>query len=158
MIGGGSAMDLTVILTDTESQIVDEAQATLQRSHAQHYEAAGDEFTREKLADLFNLVVEAIHDRDLAAMGTYCDQIAVARFNAGFDVSEVQAAFNALEVAMWRRIVSTEPEADLAEAIGLLSTVLGFGKDALARKYVSLASKRHVPSLDMSALFEGTNS
>jgi hypothetical protein len=91
-------------------------------------------------------------------MGSYCDQIAVARFNAGFDVSEVQAAFNALEVAMWRRIVSAEPETDLAEAIGLLSTVLGFGKDALARKYVSLASKRHVPSLDMSALFRGTNS
>ena len=38
----------------------------------------------------------------------------------------------------------------------LLSTVLGFGKDALARTFVELASKRHVRSLDLTALFAGT--
>jgi hypothetical protein len=151
-------MDVAVILLDAESQVLDQAQATLQRSHAHHYEAAGDQFTRERLADLFHLVVHAIRDRDLAAMGSYCDQIAIERFNEGFDVSEVQAAFNALEATMWRRVVSTEPEVDLVEAIGLLSTVLGFGKDTLARKYVSLANKRHVASPDMSALFRGTSS
>jgi len=151
-------MDLAVILLDAESQVLDDAQATLQRSHAHHYEAVGAQFTRERLADLFHLVVQSIRGRDLAAMGSYCDRIAIERFNEGFDVSEVQAAFNALEVTMWRRVVSAGPEVDLVEAIGLLSTVLGFGKDALARKYVSLASKRHVASLDMSALFRGTNS
>ncbi len=149
-------MDLAMTLLDAESQVLDEAQATLQRSHAHHYERAGEGFTRERLAGLFHLVVQAIRDRDLAAIGSYCDQIAVERFNEGFDVSEVQAAFNALEVAMWRQVVSTVPGDDLVEAIGLLSTVLGFGKDTVARKYVSLASKRHVASLDMSALFRGT--
>lgn len=151
-------MNLAVMLSEAEPQILDEAQANLQRSHALHYEAAGDTLARERLAGLFALVVEAIRDRDLAAMGAYCDQIAVERFNAGFDVSEVQDAFNALELAMWRHVVATEPDGDLVEAIGLLSTVLGFGKDALARTYVSLASKRHVASLDMSALFRGTGS
>ena len=151
-------MDLAVILRDSEPKILDEAHATLKREHAQHYEAAGDRFTRERLADLFHLVVEAISKRDLAALGSYSERIAAERFNAGFDISEVQAGFNALEVAMWRQVVSTVPDIDLAEAIGLLSTVLGSGKDALARTYVSLASKRHVPSLDMSALFRGTNS
>lgn len=151
-------MDLVVTLLDAESQVLDDAQATLERSHAHHYKAAGAEFTRERLADLFRLVVQAIRDRDLAAMGSYCDQIALERFNEGFDVSEVQAAFNALELAMWRQVVTTEPDVELVEAIGLLSTVLGFGKDALARQYVSLATKRHVASLDMSALFRGTDS
>jgi hypothetical protein len=42
----------------------------------------------------------------------------------------------------------------LAEAAGLLTTVLGAGKDALARTYVSLASEQHVPSLDLGALFQ----
>jgi len=45
---------------------------------------------------------------------------------------------------------------ELAESLGLLTTVLGVGKDALARTYVSLASHEHVPSLDLRALFEGT--
>jgi hypothetical protein len=43
------------------------------------------------------------------------------------------------------------PPAELAEAIGLLSTILGYGKETLARRYVSLASARHVPTLDLSA-------
>jgi len=49
------------------------------------------------------------------------------------------------------------PPDELAEAVGLLSTILGFGKDALARTYVSLASHRRVPSLDLSALFSGVD-
>ena len=151
-------MNLESVLVDAEPRLMDEAYAAVQRSHFAHYEAAGEQFTRQRLAQLFQLVVQAIRDRDLAAIGAYCEQVAEDRFNAGFDISEVQTAFNALEEAMWRRVIATEPKDDLVEEIGLLSTVLGFGKDALARAYVSLACKRHVPSLDLSALFQGTSS
>jgi hypothetical protein len=51
--------------------------------------------------------------------------------------------------------VTTQPPEDLAEAIGLVGTVFGAAKDALARGYVSLASHHHVTSLDLSALFRG---
>lgn len=149
-------MELDELLTESKARVLDEAYAALQRSHAIHYEAAGELFTRQRLAELFDLVVSAIRSRDLAAMSAYSEQLAADRFDQGFDISEVQAAFNALEEAMWRRVVAAEPLADLAEAIGLLSTVLGYGKDAVARKYVSLASNRHVPSLDLTALFAGT--
>ena len=37
-----------------------------------------------------------------------------------------------------------------------IGTVLGAGKDALARRYVSLASGARAPSLDLAALFSGT--
>ena len=45
------------------------------------------------------------------------------------------------------------PRDDIAESIGLLTTVLGYGNDTVARNYLSLAMKRQVPSLDLSALF-----
>jgi hypothetical protein len=57
---------------------------------------------------------------------------------------------------MWHRIVSGVPNSELAESLGLLTTVLGVGKDSLARSYVSLASHEHVSSLDLRALFQGT--
>jgi|SRR5450631_4789142 hypothetical protein len=151
-------MDLDALLVEAESGVLDEAYSALHRSHVTHYELAGEKFTRQALADLFGLVVTAIRTRDLAAMSAYSEGIAVGRFNDGYDISEVQMAFNALEEAMWRRVVSAEPPDDLAEAIGLLSTVLGYGKDTVARKYLSLASRRHVPSLDLSALFAGASS
>ncbi|MEI6622789.1 MAG: RsbRD N-terminal domain-containing protein [Actinomycetes bacterium] len=151
-------MNLAELLTENEQSVLDEAYSALQRSNAVHYESAGEAFTRQRLADLFSLVVSAISTRNLAGVSAYSEQIAGERFNQGFDISEVQTAYNALEEAMWRRVISTVDTADLPEAIGLLSTVLGFGKDALARKYVSLASERHVPSLDLTALFEGATS
>ncbi len=151
-------MDLAAQLVESESSILDEAYTALERSHVTHYEAAGEAFTRQKLAELFALVVSEIGSRDLAAISRFSEQIATERFNQGFDISEVQAAFNALEQAMWRHVVAHTPPEELAEATGLLSTVLGFGKDTLARTYVSLASHRHVPSLDLTALFNGTDS
>ena len=151
-------MDLAILLQEAEPRVLDEAYAALQRSQVTHYETAGEAFTRQRLADLFDLVVESIRTRDLAKVGEYSDAIADERFNQGFDISEVQTAYNALEESMWRVVIAAEPAAELPEAIGLLSTVLGFAKDALARKYVSLSCQRHVPSLDLSALFAGTAS
>ena len=148
-------MDVAALLTENEPAIVDEAYAALERSHSRHYEIAGELLTRQRLADLSHLVIAAIRDRDLGEMSIYAEKVARERFDDGYDVSEVQAAFNVLEQAMWRRVVDTTPPTELAEAVGLLSTVLGFGKDTLARTYVSLASQRHVPSLDLSALFAG---
>jgi hypothetical protein len=149
-------MKLETLLRESEESILDEAFSDLQRSKVRHYEKAGEAFTRERLRNLFGLVVTAIATRSLTSLSAYADHIATERFDAGFDISEVQMAFNSLEEAMWRRVVATEPPSELAEAIALLSTVLGFGKDTVARKYVSLASQKHVPSLDLRALFAGT--
>ena len=148
-------MDVAALLAQHETEILDEAYAALERAHSRHYEQAGESVTRQRLLDLCRLVVAAIRDRDLAEMSIYAEKVARERFEDGYDVSEVQAAFNVLEQAMWRRVVDATAPAELAEAVGLLSTVLGFGKDTLARTYVSLASRRHVPSLDLSALFAG---
>ena len=148
-------MDVSELLVGRRRAVIDEAFAALDRSHEVHYERSGLEFTQAALSELFDLVVTALRDRELGPVSVYCDTIAEERFRAGFGISEVQTAFNALEVAMWNQIVAGVPAAELAEAIGMLSTILGFGKDALARRYVSLASARHVPTLDLSALFSG---
>ncbi len=148
--------DCAALLLESRSSILDESYDVLERSHVHHYQAAGEEFTRGRLEALFELVVTAIGNRDLSGVSSYAVSVAEERFGQGFDISEVQTAFNSLEEAMWRHIVASTPPEDLAEATGLLSTVLGFGKDVLARTYVSLASRRHVRSLDLTAMFAGT--
>lgn len=150
-------MNVETLLQASRETILDEALSDLTHSHVQHYEKAGTSFTRERLAKLFDLVVQAIGTRSLAPLSAYADHIARDRFQAGFDVSEVQLAFNSLEEAVWRRVTTDQVRDDLVEAIGLVSTVFGFGKDTVARTYVSLAAHRHVPSLDLIALFSGTD-
>ncbi len=149
-------MDCAAVLSKSRSSILDESFTVVDRSHLRHYETAGEELTRERLAMLFDLVVSAIDSRDLSGVTGYAESVARERFGQGYDIGDVQAAFNALEEAMWRHVVASIGPEDLGEATGLLSTVLGAGKDVLARTYVSLATRRHVRSLDLTAMFAGT--
>jgi hypothetical protein len=86
----------------------------------------------------------------------YTEKIARQRYSAGFELFEVQTAFNVLEEAIWKRILRDAEPHDIAEAIGLVSTILGAGKDSLARAYVSLATRSKAPAVDLKALFAGT--
>lgn len=149
-------MDLTDLLAGEAGEIIDEAARSLERSKLKHYQAVGATVSRKRLEELFSLVVRCLGERDLVPMVDYSTAVARERFADGFDIHEVQTAFNVLEEAIWRRVVAGVPPEQLAESIGLVATVLGAGKDALARTYVSLAAHQHVPSLDLSALFEGT--
>jgi len=150
-------MDLVGVLGAAQGEVLQEASASLERSHLKHYELAGPEGSRQRLSDLFELVLECLGQRQLAPMSEYAQTVAQERFSAGFDISEVQTAFNVLEEAIWTVVVPRIPAEELAQATGLIGTVLGAGKDSLARAWVSLATSRHVPSLDLTALFQGTN-
>lgn len=87
----------------------------------------------------------------------YASKIAEERFQSGFDLFEVQTAFNVLEEIIWKKIINELPPQDYAEALGMISTVFGAGKDMLATTYVSLASKIKTSSMDYRALFAGTD-
>jgi hypothetical protein len=96
-------VDIESLLTGQRSEVIDEAFATLERAHEIRYEQSGEEFTRQALSELFDLVVVAVRDRQLGPVSTYCEDVAERRYAAGFALTEVQTAINALEVVMWRR-------------------------------------------------------
>lgn len=149
-------MELLSVLSEARAEILGEVAEGLKRSHAGHYEASKPEDLRVRLESLFDTVVDCIRSRKLDQVIKYAEQTGRERFASGFGIEEVQTAFNILEESMWRHVVEGVPAGELVESLGLLSTVLGVGKDALARTYVSLASHEHVPSLDLRALFQGT--
>lgn len=149
-------MDIHPMLHARRTQILAEAVCSLDRAHLAHYERAGADAVRERLGDLLDLVLDALRDRDLGPVLAHAHAVAVRRFEAGVDLAEVQTAFNVLEEVLWRRILRELPPESLGEALGLVGTVLGAGKDRLARTYVSLATRTHAPSLDLQALFSGS--
>jgi hypothetical protein len=151
-------MELIDLLKRDSALIVEEATVALDRSRLTHYEGAGHEVSRERLEQLYQFTVQSIRQRSLAPVTDYMAEVANDRFHAGYAIREVQIAINVLEEAIWNHIVAEMPAGELAQALGLVSTVLGAAKDALAQAYVSLASKQKVPSLDLSALFAGRTS
>jgi hypothetical protein len=149
-------MELVRALTAAQPDVLDDAAKALQRAHLRHYEAAGAGEAVRRLNDLLALTIDCLTTRSLGPVCEYADQVARERFESGFEIGEVQTAFNVLEEAIWQDVIVALPAEDLAEASGLIGTVLGAGKDTLARTWVSLASRQHVPSLDLTALFRGT--
>jgi hypothetical protein len=142
------------VLEHERASIVETACESIRHSRTR-YESAGQEETRRRIESLYDELLGALSSHDLGHVIDYAGRLAAERFESGYDLSEVQGAFNALEEAAWSRLCARlEPE-HLALSLGLVSTVLGAAKDALAREYVSLASRTHVPSLDVRALFTG---
>ena len=146
-------MDIHELLEQDRALIVEEAWRSVVL--LTHYERDGKEATRERLEALFDHVAQAIRARDLGELLDYAERIAKQRFDASFDLCEVQTAFFMIEEAIGRRALAQVPAADLAEALGLVGTVIRRGKDAFARAYISLANRSRAPSLDLSDLFKG---
>jgi hypothetical protein len=149
-------MDIVNLLHDSSDEILTAASEAVERTHLKNYERAGRDQTHQRLKALYVLTSRAVKERNLGPMIAYAETIARERFAAGFDLAEVQTAFNVLEEAIWTRIVKSLPPAEYGEALGLVSTVLGAGKDSLARTYVTLASKSRAGSLNLQPLFSGT--
>lgn len=149
-------MNLPELLHQQGPSILSSAMESMQKVHARHYDQAGKEHVHQRLKALFTLMVRGIKDRNLTPMVNHAEAIAVERYGAGYDLWEVQAAFNALEESIWTHILRELPGSEYAEALGLISTILGAGKDALARRYVALAMKGNTATFNLQSLFSGT--
>ena len=148
-------MTLNELLHERTGAIIENASEAMSRAHLKNYEKSGIEHTHQRLKALLVLTTRAVKERNLGPMVAHADTIARERFASGFDLWEVQTAFNVLEEAIWAHILKELPPTEYAEALGLISTVLGTGKDTLARRYVTLASKTKASSLNLQSLFTG---
>jgi hypothetical protein len=148
-------MDLEQLLEGRAIAVIDRALQSMERARLPHYRALGAEETRALVASLYETTRSTITTRQATPMLAHADRIAEERHAGGFDLFEVQIAFNALEESIWKEALDALDPESQAEALGLISTALGIGKDALARGYLARATRTRTPSLDLKALFQG---
>ncbi len=151
-------MELVSSLESSRDEVVRDASRALTRAHLPHYDAAGPQGSFERVSALFDLVLVCLRGRTLVPVASHAQRVAEERFTAGYDIAEVQTAFNVLEETIWRVVIARLAPEHVVEAAGMIGTVLGAGKDTLARSWVSLATRQHVPTLDLAALFDGAAS
>jgi hypothetical protein len=142
-------MSLSALLQEHKERILDDAQTAVHRSHLQAYEKIDPDEVRSRLEQLLTLVTTAVEERNVRELLKYMSRVGEERYYSGTDLSEVQTAVNVLEETLWKHILRDMSPAEYPEALGLISTVLGWSKDTLARKYVELASQRKARSLDL---------
>lgn len=147
-------MNLPDFLEEHRAAVLARAEKGLHQAHLSHYEQVGSSASLDRLEKLLDLVVECSRTHDLGRMVHHAGQVARERYAGGFALYELQTAFNVLEEAVWVAVTEGLPLEDQVPALGLLGTVLGAGKDALARGYVEMA-RHHAPHVDPGALLRG---
>jgi methylmalonyl-CoA decarboxylase len=136
-------LETSEILADAKDRVVDEAVAELEQRHSRHKATSTE--SRRHLEDLFQLVLQCMREGDGEPIIASSHQLAADRYAAGSDIGEVQGEFNVLEEVLWRELADTLSGEQRVEALELLSAVLGAGRDALARTYVTLAGASRKP-------------
>ncbi len=146
-------MNLKELLISQSAEILESASQLLNCAHLKSYDKSSPAENKTRLLNLLTLTQQCVIEKKLLPMKEYAAQIAKERFHAGFGLHEVQTAFNALEEELWTRVTKQIAPEKLGEALGLISTVLGAGKEELALTYVSLASKTKTQTLNLTELF-----
>jgi hypothetical protein len=130
--------NLLEVLEKSDENIINDSTAAMSRFRLKHYDGDVNKF-HAKIALLFEHVVRGVREKSVMPMVSYVEQIAEQRFYSGFDLQEVQTAFNILEEHIWKYILEDVPLGAQAEALSLISSIVGSGKDALARTFYQLA-------------------
>lgn len=151
-------MELIKLLEKNSDKIINDACKSVCKDKLKGYKMVGQERTKTKLNNLLKKLMLCVKNKELIPMLDYTEKIATERFASGYDLFEVQTAINALEVGIWDVIFKEIKPDKLKETLGLVSTILGAGKDHLARTYVFLATKSKAPSLNLQNLFSGSES
>jgi hypothetical protein len=147
---------LIQFLQQHADEIISAAIRSLERSQLVHPQATYLPETQRRLRDLYHFLVESLAGRDLSVLVGYVETMAQTCFVAGFELHDLQVIFNVLEEALWKQIAPQLAPAEVVEALGEVSTVLGVGKDTMATIYVTLAARAKEPTLDVAELFKGT--
>ena len=132
---------MSAVLASARGRVVGEAVAALERRDQAHRRTASAADRRRYVWDLFGVVVQCVRESGTEPIIASSRQVAADRFAAGFDIAEIQGEFSVLEEMLWRHVVNALAAEQRIEAQRLVSTILGAGRDAVARTYVALAGQ-----------------
>ena len=133
-------MDAAAILASAEDRVIDEAVAALARGD-QAARSPGPDGRRREVRQLFRLVLRCVRAGRAEPVIRASEQIAAHCYAAGTDLAEVQGPFTVLAEVLWRQLAGALAGEQLVGALALLTAITGAGKDAMARTYVTLATR-----------------
>jgi methylmalonyl-CoA decarboxylase len=132
-------VDASAVLASAEERVIDETVAALTQRDQARQSPRADERRRD-VRQLFRLVVRCMRAGRAEPIIRPSEQIAAHCYAAGIDLTEVQRAFNVLTEVLWPQLADAMDGEQLVRALGLLTAIVGAGKDAMAQIYVALAT------------------
>jgi len=137
------------------TSVVREAEGALTRSRERHDESVAASEVEIPLETLFDPLPDAVRSATSARTSRTRTPSHEERF--GYDLSEVRGAFNALEAATWTRMIAELRPTISRRRLASSARSSVRRRTHSGREYVSCATRAQTPSLDLTALFKGTD-
>ena len=134
-------MSIQKVLMNRSPEIVSKAVHVLESARLKSYELQDSDTIWTRLRSLLEVAERCLRDKDGLPMVRHAEDLARRRYMEGYGLHEVQTAFNSLEEALWEQMMSDIEPTEFLAAMGMVSSIIGMGKDALARTYVELSSE-----------------
>ena len=147
-------MDLNTILETKFNEIIDSSLLSLNRARLESYHQSPEEENRERFEKLVKLIQQGVKEKSLQPIRDYSTAIAKERFIDGYDLQEVFTAYNVIEEEIWKQVTAGVDTTQIGRSLGLISTVIGAGKESLSVTYVSLATKTKMKTFNLSEIFD----
>jgi len=145
------------LLQHYRSDILDIATERLMDANLPHYKSLGEEQCRAYLAHLLETTRQSAETHNLMLLNQYVEEISENRFYTGYPLYEVQHAIEDLETAVWVVLRAQLNSEDFNKIAGQIGMYFGAGKNLLAEAYVIRATQRKKPTINLQALFTGTD-
>ena len=118
---------------------------TLLRAQLPHYKQIDPDQLKLRFKRLFDALVNCIETNKIDALSKFMKQVSRERFEAGYELGEVQIAINTLEESMWRKSTELVDSDKQILAMKEVSKLLCRAKQILLSEY-SLLSKEYISS------------
>lgn len=129
------------IFENKSPEILSKAVQLLEGARLKSYETEDSDAIWTRMRTLLEVAERCLREKNGLPMIKYAEKLARRRYEAGYALHEVQTAFNSLEEALWHQMMCDVEPTEFLAVMGMVSTVMGMGKDAIARTYLELSTE-----------------
>jgi hypothetical protein len=123
------------LLRESEQTIVEKAAVNLGNYRLKNYEMAKLSEMEWWLGALFSALCDSIEQKCLEPFLKYSEKLGRLRAEKGFDLKEVQIAYNLLEEHIWEVVLEKGDPKTRVEDLVRISEIVAAGKDKLTKWY-----------------------
>lgn len=135
-------MPLAKLLKRWSDDLAHRSSLELHDARLVHYEGVDREENRRRLMAWLERASESLEAGRADLVVEHARRIAVERFEAGYELAEVQTSINIVEETLNKRILGTMRPEDATRALCMANALFSIVKDVLAQTYVSQAMQR----------------
>jgi hypothetical protein len=123
------------VLRENEQHIVEKAAVNIGNYRLKNYEMAKLSEIEWWLGALFSALCDSIEQKCLDPFVRYSEKLGKLRAEKGFDLKEVQIAYNLLEEHIWEVVLEKGNPKTRVEDLTQIAEIVAAGKDKLTKWY-----------------------